>query len=362
MPQSLTAKPFEALRNLPLGHAVCGGIVCTVPALLAAYLHNPLFSWSAIAAFWSYLSIPTDKFTKRWVFGLVFSLAGTLASGLGAWTVAWPALAIGLAAVFGFAGAYAQTCGARIGFPALLVATAFAVSTAFPGKDLAHGVAYAGYFFCGSLWATSFALLFQRLAQSAPPVATKGPGLWAALKSNFTPKSPTFLHGLRVALSGALSVWLVQLWSLNHGYWMTLTAFLIMQPHIARTLKMSLERVGGTLLGGAVAAAAGYAIHDPILLAALILPLSIGTLAGRSVSHITYILFLTPHFILVAHVGQPGGSELDLVFLRMLYSVIGALLATVISFVIFPRWQQAEPTAGAPSSSAAASVHASPEA
>lgn len=186
MPHSLTAKPFEALRNISLGHAVCGGVVCTAPALLAAYLHNPLFSWSATAAFWSYLSLPTDTYSRRWVFGL----AGTLASGLGAWTVAWPALAIGLAAVFGFAGAYAQTCGARIDFPALLMATAFAVSTAFPGKDLAHGVTYAGYFLYGSLWATSFALLFQRLAQNAPPVAAKGPVLWTALKNN-SPRSPS---------------------------------------------------------------------------------------------------------------------------------------------------------------------------
>lgn len=343
MPQSLTAKMLQAVRNVPIGHAVCGGIVCTVPALLAARLHNPLFCWSAIAAFWSYLSIPSDNSPKGWMFGMVFGITGALASGLGAWTMAWPLLATALAGIFGFAGAYAQICGGRISIPALLTATAFAVSTAFPAKDFAHGFAYARYFLYGSLWATGSALLFKWLTQSNHPDAAKRPVLWSALRENFTPKSHIFLHGLRVALSGALSVWLVRLWSLHYGYWMTLTVFLIMQPYMSSTLKMSLERVGGTFLGGAIAAVLGCAIHDPFLLAALILPVSIGTLAGRSVSHISYLMFLTPHFILVAHVGEPGGSELDLVFLRMLYSTGGAFLAITASLVIFPRWQTAKP-------------------
>ena len=342
MSQSLTVKMLEAVRNVPIGYVVCGGVVCTVPALLAARLHNPLFCWSAIAAFWSYLSIPSDKSPKGCIFGLVFGITGAVASGLGAWTMVWPQLAIALSALFAFAGAYAQVCGARISIPALLTATAFAVSTAFPAKDFAQGLDYARYFLYGSLWATGSALLFQ-WCQNDQSDAVKPPVLWSALRENFTPKSNLFLHGLRVALSGALSVWLVQLWSLHYGYWMTLTVFLIMQPYMHSTLRMSLERVGGTFLGGAIAAVLGYAIHDPFLLAALILPVSIGTLAGRSVSHISYLMFLTPHFILVAQVGQSGGSELDLVFLRMLYSTGGALLAIIASLVIFPRWQTAEP-------------------
>ncbi|MBO5391592.1 MAG: hypothetical protein J6A65_07295, partial [Pseudomonas sp.] len=82
MSQSLTVKMLEAVRNVPIGYVVCGGVVCTVPALLAARLHNPLFCWSAIAAFWSYLSIPSDKSPKGCIFGLVFGITGAVASGL----------------------------------------------------------------------------------------------------------------------------------------------------------------------------------------------------------------------------------------------------------------------------------------
>lgn len=236
-------------------------------------------------------------------------------------------------------GAYAQVCGKTLGFPALLVATAFAVSTAFAGKDFAHGLNYARYFLYGNLWATGIGLLFQR------PVVDVHTRLrvWAVLKEHFTPTSHAFLHGLRVAMAGALSVGLVQVWSLDHGYWMILTVFLILQPHVVSTLKTSLERVGGTVLGGLIAAALGHVIHDPLWLAALVLPISIGTLAGRTLSYVAYMLFLTPHFILVAQLAQPGDSEVGLTLLRLFNSVGGALLAVGISLLVCPRWRPLAP-------------------
>ncbi|MEB0009157.1 FUSC family protein [Pseudomonas sp. MH9.2] len=333
MQHSLPAKALQSLRRLhdiPVGEVVCGGIVCTAPALLAAYLHNPLFSWSAIAAFWTYLSLVTGGFWTRLSLALSFGVAGALASGLGAWTVAYPPVVIVLAAITGFGGAVAQGGGTRIGLPALLAATAFAVSTAFPGKDFAHGMTYATYFLYGNLWATGFALLLWRIEK---PHATS---ITEAAQASFTLTSDLTLHGLRVGLAAAISVGLVQYWRLDHGYWMTLTVFFIMQPKFSGTLKTSLERVAGTLLGSLLAAALGSFIHSPLLLAALILPLSIGTLAGRSISYRAYILFLTPHFILVAELGQPSASELGLSILRVCNSLGGALLAVGISLLVYP--------------------------
>lgn len=337
MQHSLSARALQALRRLqdiPVSEVLCGGIVCTAPALLAAYSHNTLFSWSAIAAFWTYLSLVTGDYWTRLSLALSFGVAGALASGLGAWTVAYPPLAIVLVAIIGFGGAVAQGGGARIGLPALLVATAFAISTDFPGKDFPHGVTYASYFLYGNLWATGFALLLWRIEKNHTT------SIKEAAQASFKVTPDLTLHGLRVGLAAAISVGIVQYCALDHGYWMTLTIFFIMQPKFSGTLKTSFERVAGTLLGSLVAAALGVLIHSPLLLAALILPLSIGTLAGKSISYRAYILFLTPHFILVAELGQPSASELGLSALRVFNSIGGALLAVGISLLIYPWWKR----------------------
>lgn len=323
-------RPLSKLGNIHVGDVVCGGIVCTAPALLAAYFHNIFFSWSAIAAFWTYLSLVTGGFWSRLSFALSFGVAGALASGLGAWTVAHPAVTVALAAIVGFCGAVLHGGETRIGLPALLVATAYAVSTAFPGKDFSHGLAYAAYFLFGNLWATGFALLLWRI-EKPPTKETARSGF--ELNSNLT------LHGLRAGLAAAISVGIVQYWSLDHGYWMTLTVFFILQPEFSNTFKSSWDRVVGTLFGSLVAAGIGEFIHTPLLLAATILPLSIGTFTGRSISYRAYIIFLTAHFIFVAELGQPSAHELGLSILRACNSLGGAVLAVGVSLLIYP-WRR----------------------
>ena len=341
MQQPMTSTALKVLRRLAdagtsrIANVLRGAVVCTAPAILAAYCHDPLLGWSAIAAFWTYISLPNGRLAERCLFALVFGLAGAFASGLGVWSEACPPLMIGLAAVIGFGGAFASVAGARIGFPALLVATSFAVSAAFPGKDLAHAVGYASYFLYGNLWASGFTLLLWRLDKPVA-VLNKAPALASTLRQHFNLRSPGFLHGLRVALAASISVAAVHYCALDHGYWMSLTVLLISQPVFAATLKVSIERVAGTLLGALIAVTLGHFFHSSLLMAWLILPISIGTLACRGVSYLAYMLFLTPHFILVAQLGQPCDAEIGLSYLRVFNSVAAAALVILIALVVRP--------------------------
>ncbi|MGU7770536.1 FUSC family protein [Burkholderia sp. MR1-5-21] len=527
-----------------MGDVLRGGIVCATPAVLAAVSHTPLLSWSAIAAFWTCFCDPGGSRRTRLRFALAFGAAGAVASGLGAWVGAWPPLALVLAALTGFAGAFAGVKGPKVGLCALLVATDFAVSVAFPAGDLSRAVAYGAYFLYGNLWAVAFAILLwhtdplsparravavcylemsrfagklsrdlagtnrdggahgawrvriRELLETARSAAASagqgpesgagsrwaielaftaeqsfvalvalegllapGPGgeptprwlrggisaalaelddllaalgpcfaspgraargnfalrlrrfdasverlemchrgihaarrqgingvsvtaalrqvsravhhlietaeiadsskfrtsaaalrrvatsrrdsvLWDDLVANFNSGSIWLQHAIRVALASALSVALVQRFTPNHGYWLSLTVLFLVQPNVAMTLKRSAHRIAGTMCGALVAAALGYFIHSPLLLALAVLPLAIGTLAARSVSYWAYALFLTAHFILVAQLGQPSGSELLLALARVCNSVAGAALAIAISMLAWPRWEK----------------------
>src|SRR5258708_8612426 len=106
------------------------------------------------------------------------------------------------------------------------------------------------------------------------------------------------------------------------------------------TLKRFAHRVAGTMIGALVAAALGCFIRSPLLLALAVLPLAIGTLAARSVSYWAYALFLAAHFILVAQLGQPNGSEFSLALARVCNSVAGAALAIAISMLAWPHWEK----------------------
>jgi uncharacterized membrane protein YccC len=532
------------LHHIPLADALRGGIVCAMPAVLAAVSHTPLLSWSAIAAFWTCFCDPGGSRGTRLRFALAFGVAGAVASGLGAWVGAWPALALVLAALTGFVSAFAGVMGPNVGLCALLVATDFAVSVAFPAGDLSRTVAYGAYFLYGNLWAVAFAILLwhtdplsparravavccfemsgfagklsRRLAgtdseggapgawrvrvrelletaRSAVASAGQGPengvgsrwavelaftaeqlfvtmvaledllapgpgveqtqrqlrasistalsdlddlldalgpcfasparasrgdftqrlcrfdasverfeicyrgtsvargegingaavtaalreagravrhlietaeiaasaksrtstavllrvatprrnsSLWEEVVANFNTESIWLQHAVRVALASALSVALVHHFTPNHGYWLSLTALFLVQPNVAMTLKRSAHRVAGTMIGALVAAALGCFIHSPLLLALAVLPLAIGTLAARSASYWAYALFLTAHFILVAQLGQPSGSELALALARVCNSVAGAALAITVSMLAWPRWEK----------------------
>ncbi|NPT56915.1 hypothetical protein [Paraburkholderia elongata] len=156
------------LRHMPLGDALRGGIVCATPAVLAAVPHTPLLSWSAIAAFWTCFCDPGGSRRTRLRFALAFGAAGAVASGLGAWVGAWATLALVLAALTGFVGAFAGVKGSKVGLCALLVATDFALSVAFPAGDLSHAVAYGAYFLYGNLWAVAFAILLWHTDPLSP--------------------------------------------------------------------------------------------------------------------------------------------------------------------------------------------------
>lgn len=152
--------------------------------------------------------------------------------------------------------------------------------------------------------------------------------------------SPFFPYAARLALGAMIAVAISTHLPLKQGYWLVLTSLFVVQPNFAQTLKVSTLRVGGTVLGATLASALGVVFHSPLLLALTILPLAAGSLAARAVSYVSYILFLTPHFILVAQLGLPTGSPWELAAWRIVNSTAGAMLGIVITFILWPGWEK----------------------
>ena len=172
------------------------------------------------------------------------------------------------------------------------------------------------------------------------PIPVKQSTIWQArlapLTQNLNVDSVPLQHALRLAVAASIAL-LITFWlKLGHGYWLTMTTVLILQPYAATTWQLSLKRIVGSVLGGVLAAALGVVFDTPLSIALVIFPITIATMVLRAVDYGLYVLFLTPQFVLISALTEPGAGDLGLSWLRAVNSVLGGLLALAAGTLLWP--------------------------
>jgi uncharacterized membrane protein YccC len=138
---------------------------------------------------------------------------------------------------------------------------------------------------------------------------------------------------LRVGLVTAAAVALTAALGLKRGYWVTITAVLILQPYTGATSQRALQRVLGTIVGGALTAALAALFHDPLAILALAFVFAGVSVALLPLNYAAYSVFLTPTFVLLA---EASAGDWHLAGVRILNTVLGGGLALVGSRVLWP--------------------------
>ncbi|HWK45444.1 MAG TPA: FUSC family protein [Stellaceae bacterium] len=160
------------------------------------------------------------------------------------------------------------------------------------------------------------------------------------LRANLNIGSIALRHALRLAITAGFAVLVTGLLDLTRGYWVSITAIVVLQPYMAATWRRTLERVAGSVLGGLIAAGISLMIHAPLAITAVIFPLSVIAMALRTVNYAVFVLCLTPQFVLIAELFQTGGAaDPDLAGLRALNSTLGGLLGLTAGFLLWPSWE-----------------------
>jgi uncharacterized membrane protein YccC len=93
----------------------------------------------------------------------------------------------------------------------------------------------------GELRASEVELRLPQTLRSASTLAT--------LRANLTPRSVAFRHAIRTAVCLSAALWLSRALHLSHGYWLPMTAAIVLRSDFAATLNFGLLRVLGTVLG-----------------------------------------------------------------------------------------------------------------
>jgi uncharacterized membrane protein YccC len=147
------------------------------------------------------------------------------------------------------------------------------------------------------------------------------------------PDSIVLQHALRVGIVTATAVLMTGLLGLNHGYWTTLTAVVILQPYTGATTTKAFQRVAGTVLGGIVAAGLSAFFHSSIAVLALVFIFTVACVTILPLNYGAYAVLGTPAFVLLA---EASAGDWHLAGLRIINTLIGGALALIGARVLWP--------------------------
>lgn len=157
-----------------------------------------------------------------------------------------------------------------------------------------------------------------------------------ALRDALSFRSTYPRHGARVTLAVSAAQIAGNLFSSSHAQWVTVTTVGVLQPYPGVTLTRAVERVVGTVLGSITAVAIIFTVHDPLLLSAIMVPLSIAAVATRPRSHHLFTFFLTPVFVILA---ERWHGDWWIAAARSGDALIGGAIALVAALV-FPSREE----------------------
>ena len=152
-------------------------------------------------------------------------------------------------------------------------------------------------------------------------------GRWSRVvtagRANLHWSSPAFRHALRAATVAGPALAFTLSLSGRYQHWLTITLVMTLQPFYALTWQRAVERIGGTLLGGMLAAVIAIVCTTPLAIAAAMFPLAVLSFALRGVSYAAFISCLTPLVVLLTEFSRPGTGELWIAAMRAMYTLTG---------------------------------------
>jgi uncharacterized membrane protein YccC len=158
-----------AVDETNLSEGLRAACASTAMLLLGNLLHNPLFAWAAIGAFWTCLADAAGTNRMRFASMLSFALLSTLCGGLTAFASGAGTLAATVAILlFATAGALARVWGAAASQVGILAATACVVMVDRPMHSVRGSLLFLTIYLSGCLFAVALSLTVWRIHPFGP--------------------------------------------------------------------------------------------------------------------------------------------------------------------------------------------------
>lgn len=162
--------------------------------------------------------------------------------------------------------------------------------------------------------------------------------LFQIVREIFNFDSQQFKYALRVGLGLALSVFIFKFFQIDHGHWIALTLLIVIQPYYGATRKKGFERIIGTVAG----IVAGGAImllpikHETFVVILIFISFFVAYYLRNNYK--VGVFFVTIMMVVMMQLSKQGSW--DLIWWRVLSTLIGSALAILISFAFWPIWEK----------------------
>ncbi|WP_426689364.1 FUSC family protein [Rhodanobacter ginsengiterrae] len=187
-------------------------------------------------------------------------------------------------------------------------------------------------------WAGSRGELRASAAETRLPSTLRSGAAWATLRASLTPRSVAFRHAVRMAVCLSVTLALSRLLQLPHGYWLPMTAAIVLRADFGATFNFGLLRVLGTVLGLVLTTVLLYITPDQpwahlALMALLCMAFRYLASAhyGIAVAALTGTVVILLSFEGVA----PGAAVVD----RVINTALGCGIA-LLAYVAWPTWER----------------------
>ncbi|MHB8191031.1 MAG: FUSC family protein [Ferrimicrobium sp.] len=145
-------------------------------------------------------------------------------------------------------------------------------------------------------------------------------------------------HAGRLVLVLVTGTYLAHILALPNGYWVPMTAAVVLQGDFSGTVQRGLARLGGTLIGAvAVTELAALVVPARGVLIAVIVLLTWCTYATYRANYFLYSIFLTSDVVVMfTMIGSPVGTTAQE---RAVATALGGAIAITV-FLLWPTWRR----------------------
>jgi len=265
---------------------------------------------------------------------IVATLSIASATFAGSLSAEWTFAVMLVVAVAGLNYGLLSGLGASAGWIGQQSAVYLVIATYFPnGPRQAAG--RAAMILLGGLLQIAIHLAFR-----TPVLPERGTPLWKVtlvrlrdycrrLPEHMAWGSETLSYAARLLCTMVAATALYRGMHLRNGYWVPMTALLVLKPQWTGTLSRSFARVFGTLSGALIAYGLAQWHHWPLaVLGVLVMLAALGCYALQAVNYALFSLSITLYIVFLFRFG--GFSETAAAHMRLLNTAIGGGIALLL--------------------------------
>lgn len=159
------------------------------------------------------------------------------------------------------------------------------------------------------------------------------------LAENFSLKSNTFRHALRVSIAMTAGYLIAMMLKLNHSYWVLLTILVILKPSYSLSRQRNYNRMIGTVAGAVIGVGFLFLIDNRYWLLAVMILLMLLCYSFIRTKYFTGVMFMTAYIIIFFFMLDPR-KFVNVLESRIVDTAIGSLIAFIATYLLAPAWEK----------------------